>query len=238
MDIFQIRKLWRKRWKRWRRAIWTCSLFIGIGLLAFSGNQLTERMKELLTQDTHPAPIALETLLQLQIDPQAEQQADFVEEQQQFMKTLNENQGQMQVHLRTVYVCGVEEKSLGLHSADGIYALMNQNPALRGSFDSEGEVWLEEAVADDLSPSCKEQAYISVDQEGNLTLFDGPPEKDKVIQTFFQLDIGSMESSLPVDVVRQLQHGIRVQDIEEYNSVLSTFSDYARDLAEDGMKAH
>ena len=47
------------------------------------------------------------------------------------------------------------------------------------------------------------------------------------MRTFFQLDVGSMESSLPRDVIQRLEEGIRIQDMEEYNSVLSTFSDYA-----------
>ncbi|WP_246246378.1 BofC C-terminal domain-containing protein [Paenibacillus lemnae] len=189
-------------------------------------------MNELLTKDAIKQPFALETLLYMQNDDET------LEEQQQFMQQLNAAKDVMNVHLRTVYVCGVEERSAGRLNTDGIYALMNSNPALVGRFDEDGQVWLEETVTDDLSPACKEQAYMSVDSQGNLTLFEGPPEKEKVLRTFFQLDIGSMESSLPSDVVRQLQHGIRIQDMDEYNSVLSTFSDYARDLAEDVMTSH
>lgn len=36
-----------------------------------------------------------------------------------------------------------------------------------------------------------------------------------------------MESSLPQDKLDQLTKGIRITDMEEYNSVLSTYSDYA-----------
>lgn len=46
-----------------------------------------------------------------------------------------------------------------------------------------------------------------------------------------------MKSSLPEGIMKQLHEGIRVQDIEEYNSVLSTFSDYARDSAEQAMQS-
>ncbi|WP_369122684.1 BofC C-terminal domain-containing protein [Trinickia caryophylli] len=42
---------------------------------------------------------------------------------------------------------------------------------------------------------------------------------------------------MPDHIWKQLQDGIRVQDIEEYNSVLSTFSDYARDTAEEVMQS-
>lgn len=50
------------------------------------------------------------------------------------------------------------------------------------------------------------------------------------------MDMGSLKSSLPESIWKELHEGIRVQDIEEYNSVLSTFSDYAREAAEHVMQ--
>ncbi|WP_205417309.1 BofC C-terminal domain-containing protein, partial [Klebsiella pneumoniae] len=52
--------------------------------------------------------------------------------------------------------------------------------------------------------------------------YQGEPDEEKVIRTFFQLDVGTMESSLPEGVLEQLHKGIRIQDVDEYNSVLST----------------
>ncbi|MNI90437.1 hypothetical protein D3C73_1479580 [compost metagenome] len=48
-----------------------------------------------------------------------------------------------------------------------------------------------------------------------------------MIRTFFQLDVQHMKSSLPGDAVNQLYSGIRISDLADYNSVLSTFSEYA-----------
>nr|WP_246427575.1 BofC C-terminal domain-containing protein [Paenibacillus phyllosphaerae] len=90
---------------------------------------------------------------------------------------------------------------------------------------------------DDLSDACKESATFGVDKSGNLSLFDGPPKKEKVLRTFFQLDVNFMESSLPKEQVEQLTTGIRVTDKDEYNSVLSTFSDYAVGRSERVMKS-
>ncbi|MNI91319.1 hypothetical protein D3C73_1489620 [compost metagenome] len=87
-------------------------------------------------------------------------------------------------------------------------------------------MWLEEYI-EGLSEGCQEDGYIGVDKNGNLSLFEGPPDEEKVIKTFFQLDVGTMESALPEEVLKQLKQGIRVQDVSEYNSVLSTFSDFA-----------
>ncbi|MNZ89817.1 hypothetical protein D3C78_1087530 [compost metagenome] len=88
----------------------------------------------------------------------------------------------------------------------------------------------------DLSTLTKKEAYIGVDAFGNLKLFKGPPVQEKVLKTFFQMDMGSLKSSLPESIWKELHEGIRVQDIEEYNSVLSTFSDYAREAAEHVMQ--
>ena len=63
----------------------------------------------------------------------------------------------------------------------------------------------------------------------DLSLFEGLPKQNKMIRTFYQIDIEHLESSLPHETVRQLYEGIQVRDLDEYNSVLSTFSPYALD---------
>lgn len=78
--------------------------------------------------------------------------------------------------------------------------------------------------------------YMGIDKDGNLSLFEGPPEDEKVLRTFFQLDVETMESVLPEEAIKQLQQGIRVQDMDEYNSVLSTFSDFAVDVTEEVLQ--
>nr|WP_306220202.1 BofC C-terminal domain-containing protein [Cohnella sp. WQ 127256] len=85
---------------------------------------------------------------------------------------------------------------------------------------------MEESI-DDLSPQCSKTAYIGMDKDANLILFDGPPKKEKVIRTFFQLDIEMLESRLNEERLRELTKGIRVTDKDEYNSVLSTFNEFA-----------
>lgn len=74
--------------------------------------------------------------------------------------------------------------------------------------------------------------YMGIDKAGNLALFDGPPEKKNPIETFFQLDIEHLETSLPHETVGQLYQGIRIRDRDEYNSVLSSLSTF---IAEEEM---
>lgn len=79
----------------------------------------------------------------------------------------------------------------------------------------------------------QENSYIGVDENGVLSLFEGPPRQEKVIRSFFQINVEFLESSLPQEIVEQLYRGIQVSTLSEYNSVLSTFSDYAVELSEE-----
>lgn len=79
--------------------------------------------------------------------------------------------------------------------------------------------------------SSNAELYMGIDHAGNLTLFDGPPKREKPIETFFQLDIEYLETSLPHETVGQLYEGIRIRDKEEYNSVLSSMSTFISEEA-------
>lgn len=79
----------------------------------------------------------------------------------------------------------------------------------------------------DVCPTCEDQVYVGLDDHDFLTLFDGNPSSGKIVHRLFQLDIESIENSLPVGTLDQLMIGIQISDNEEYNSVLSSFSEYA-----------
>jgi forespore regulator of the sigma-K checkpoint len=158
----------------------------------------------------------------------AKRQADVLESIRQ------SGTGREVVVLKT-YVCGEERQKLGLLQPDGIAKLHAEHPEWTLRLDGDGTVLFTQSI-DDLSPACKEKAFFGIDDKGNLSLFDGVPGKDNVIRTFFQLNIGQLESALPHDTVNQLYGGIRVKDMEEYNSILSTFSDYAVEETQKAMK--
>lgn len=160
----------------------------------------------------------------------------FSPEQSDFTQMLLEKEKPWSVKLHRVYVCGDEIKPLGIMMTDQIQQLMKENPKWKGKLGNESNtVYLEQHV-DDLSEHCKANAYMGLDKKGNLTLYDGVPKKEKVVRTFFQLDVHYLESSLPQDKLDQLAKGIRISDIDEYNSVLSTYSDYAIELNQKVMK--
>lgn len=140
---------------------------------------------------------------------------------------LQDRNSPVRVMLHRIFVCGEETEPLGLMKPETIVKLLSQHPEWSATLDEDGQTLRVMQQVDDLSAECKTNAYFGMDRYGNFSLFDGEPRGEKVMRTFFQLDVRFMESSLPKDQLDQLSEGIRVSDIDEYNSVLSTYSDYA-----------
>jgi forespore regulator of the sigma-K checkpoint len=124
------------------------------------------------------------------------------------------------------YVCGEETQKWGTKLPGDLIRYREKHPDIQASYGPNGEIFLTEKI-DDLSPRCKQDAYFGLDKKGNLSLFDGLPSRDQVIRTFFQLNVELLKSGLPQETVTQLYNGIKIADLAEYNSVISTFADYA-----------
>lgn len=153
---------------------------------------------------------------------------------QEATKLLQTISDRRESYLLKSYICGEERSQLGSHTSQELLTLQKQHPSWQLSIQETGEVVFKENI-EDLSPDCKERAVFGIDGSSNLSLFNGTPANNHIIRTFFQLNIQQLESSLPRETVAQLHKGIRVTDIEEYNSVLSTFSDYAIEVTEGAM---
>lgn len=149
--------------------------------------------------------------------------------------TLSDMRGKVTVKIRRVYICGSESETIGLLSSVDTLRMMKLHPEWTAMLDEQGAVVMEQRI-DDLSESCKRSAYFGMDKLGRLSLFDGEPKKEKVMRTFFQLDVNYMESSLPKERIDELVKGIRVTDKDAFNSVLSSFGDYAVERTEKVMK--
>ncbi|BCG60486.1 BofC C-terminal domain-containing protein [Paenibacillus sp. URB8-2] len=250
MSAFRLKKqLWR-RWRRWKKALWVGTACAVLTVCAWSGLRVSDRLSDLLTGSMSAVEAKFAELNNHAVSNYTllHEQASAVFGQEEpgerilglgdakSLSMIIEDTGlSRKVHYKTSYVSGDEVRdTLGPMNPEKLQALLSEQPDWQGRIGSDGDVWLERNV-NDLSPSCKKEAYIGIDNEGNLTLFKGPPKREEALKTFFQIDIGTMKSSLPEKVWKQLQGGIRVQDIDEYNSVLSTFSDYARDDSEQTM---
>ncbi|WP_197479860.1 BofC C-terminal domain-containing protein [Paenibacillus swuensis] len=142
------------------------------------------------------------------------------------IQALSRISGTLNVVMDKLYICGTESTSLGSMEANQIISLLAENPHWTAMLQEDGSMHVTERIQD-LSPTCKNNAYIGVDDQGNLTLYDAETGRKEAVRTFFQLDVRQMESSLPRQTLQELYSGIKINDVDEYNSVLSTFSDFA-----------
>jgi forespore regulator of the sigma-K checkpoint len=140
------------------------------------------------------------------------------------------------VKLHRMFVCGEELKPLGRITGSQLAGLLRSHPDWTVTKEEKPAAIIIEQQVDDLSEQCKANAYMGVDKAGRLSLYDGVPKKEKVVRTFFQLDVQYMESSLPQDKLDKLIQGIRISDMDEFNSVMSTYSDFAIEPNERVMK--
>ncbi|KIY21134.1 MULTISPECIES: intercompartmental signaling factor BofC [Mesobacillus] len=75
---------------------------------------------------------------------------------------------------------------------------------------------------DDISPLLKANGYFGLSDDGILTIFNGRPNGSKIIQSFFQIDLGKLES-IKRD---ELKKGIPIRSKQCYEEVLETFKPY------------
>ncbi|KAA9026430.1 BofC C-terminal domain-containing protein [Niallia endozanthoxylica] len=78
---------------------------------------------------------------------------------------------------------------------------------------------------DDISPLLKANGYFGVTEDGILTIFNGKPYKSHIIQSFFQIDVGKLESRKR----KELKKGIPIKTKDRYVEVLETFKSYSKE---------
>ena len=123
------------------------------------------------------------------------------------------------------YLCGVRHEE---HKPVAVERLADAMSAYKGweivSGDASKLILLKREH--DISPACKENGYFGLSEDGLLTLFHGLPQEQEVIQTFYQINTAKMEASMSQNELENLKRGIRVRDLAEYHSVLSTYGEF------------
>ena len=138
----------------------------------------------------------------------------------------------MILEFETHYVVGEDLLETKIEVVKSIDEIKNKYPEWEVIEVSVNKIILSRNI-EDISPDCKNRTYFSLNREGYLTLFSGEPNnisgQNTIIETFFRIDIDKLESSLPIEPLQQLYEGIPIQDLAEFNSVLSTFSEFSID---------
>jgi forespore regulator of the sigma-K checkpoint len=78
---------------------------------------------------------------------------------------------------------------------------------------------------DDISPLLKANGYFGITDDGILTIFNGKPEYSNIIQSFFYIDLGKLESTK----WEQLKQGIPIKTKDRYEKVLESFKNYSKE---------
>ncbi|WP_271752856.1 BofC C-terminal domain-containing protein [Cohnella sp. JJ-181] len=213
-----------KRLKRNKRHVWSLGAWAAAVLTAAAAMAAA---KPLLERAGGPAPAMTEAEA-VWLDKRASL-VSFEEpasERGRAIAALAAREGKVEVVLRRMYVCGEETRRLGSFSSSEAMALLKAHRDWTASLAEADKIVMRESV-DDLSAACKASARIGLDSGGNLSLFDGPVRKDKVIRTFFHMDVKAMESGMSPDELRKLREGMPIGDDGDYRQVVKRLGEFA-----------
>lgn len=90
--------------------------------------------------------------------------------------------------------------------------------------ETEKEIVLER-FENDISPLLKNNGYFGVTEAGVLTIYNGDPSNQEIIQSFFQINIDGMESRL----LQKLQKGIPIKSKDCYQEVLKVYEPFSKE---------
>ncbi|MDC3415647.1 BofC C-terminal domain-containing protein [Aquibacillus salsiterrae] len=88
----------------------------------------------------------------------------------------------------------------------------------------QGEIVFKQDIAD-ISPYLKENGYFGLKND-ILTIFEGKPEDEQIIESFYQIDTSELESNQ----AKQLKAGIKIDTKEVYRFVLDSYKQVTRQL--------
>lgn len=75
----------------------------------------------------------------------------------------------------------------------------------------------------DISPLLKANGYFGITDDGTLSIFIGRPQYEKIIHTFFQIDVGRLE----VYKQEELHRGIPINNKEQFYSLIKEYKEYS-----------
>jgi forespore regulator of the sigma-K checkpoint len=136
------------------------------------------------------------------------------------------SESEVHMTLETHYLCGeITEEMLNLPLSD-IDDWKKAHPTAILVDQGKQRLYWRERI-NDIAPQCKANGFMSIDDQGRLTLFQGPPNDGKAIRTFYQIEIKHLESGLPLKLAADLYRGIRITNLNEFDSVLTTYRNFA-----------
>ncbi|WP_257985415.1 intercompartmental signaling factor BofC [Bacillus sp. V5-8f] len=75
----------------------------------------------------------------------------------------------------------------------------------------------------DISPLLKANGFFGITEDGTLSIFNGKPEHSQIIQSFFQIDVGKLETYKQ----KELLKGIPILNKSRYEQVIEAYKPYS-----------
>ena len=127
----------------------------------------------------------------------------------------------MTVTLERVYVDGETSRETTTETIWSMEDFFAQYADFDIVYQSQNEMGFQ-AVIDDVSPVVKINGYFGLTDGGLLQLYEGLPEEEQVIQSFFYIDTDQLKA----EQYQSLQVGVKVVDKEHYEQVLLELKEY------------
>ncbi len=89
--------------------------------------------------------------------------------------------------------------------------------------DQNDEQLVFQTYVDDISPLLKGNGYFGIKSDGTITIFNGKPAKEQIIQSFYQIDLKKLETNKK----SELQSGVKVVNKERYLKFLEVYKAYS-----------
>lgn len=135
-----------------------------------------------------------------------------------------DDEKQVFIFLRQAYLDGeTSETVISIRPSDCqpyIMKYINDGWELKGII---GDRIILEKRVNDISPLLKSNGFFGITEDGTLSIFDGRPDENKVIHSFFQIDVQKLETKRQME----LQEGIRIRTKDTYIQVIQAFQPYS-----------
>ncbi|CAI9396870.1 MULTISPECIES: BofC C-terminal domain-containing protein [Bacillaceae] len=132
--------------------------------------------------------------------------------------SLNENPKKLEVVLKRIYLDGEVSEEVVEETVWSMEDFWSKYDKWQLVDMTSKELVFKQEI-DDISPLLKANGYFGINDEGILTIYNGKPAQENIIQSFFQIDLKKLESKQQED----LQKGIPIKSRDRYVKVLETF---------------
>lgn len=89
--------------------------------------------------------------------------------------------------------------------------------------DQNDEQLVFQTYVDDISPLLKGNGYFGIKSDGTISIFNGKPAKEQIIQSFYQIDLKKLETNKK----SELQSGVKIVNKERYLKFLEVYKNYS-----------